>query len=259
MLRFLLPFLFILPLNATLRAAEVPPEIVKAMRLPKGDEQNKALDAAAQEWAQKEPTAALAWVLQLPANLSFRESGVVSAVCGRSYGKLSADWLVQQGSTVALERLHGLILAWAPVDAAGAAAWCLQAPKNVRYYAYFTMADALCRKDPPSAADWAAKVEAAEDRLAATHGVAMIWGRSNLAPATAWIKQLKPEEAKLAARVIVGDHYSQLNVGKKDEAAVAAVKEWIEQLPLSKQDKNYALLGPLLDSHGPLWPAAKRK
>jgi hypothetical protein len=131
----------------------------------------------------------------------------------------------------------------------------MQAPKNVRYYAYFTMADALCRKDPSTAADWALKLEAEDDRLAAIHGVAIIWGRSNIPAATVWIKQLKPADARFAARVIAGDNYSKLSGGKKN---MTAVKEWVEQLPLSEQDKEYVLNGPSLDSHGPLWPSIKR-
>jgi hypothetical protein len=268
MLRIPLSFFFGLILGANVLAAEgtpspgtpdartvkLPPEIEQAMAMPKGDDRNKALDAAAKEWAQKEPIAALSWALQLPPDLSFKEAGVVASACGRTNGKIAADWLVKQDSPAVWDRLHPLILAWAPVDPTGAAAWCLQAPKSVRYYAFFTMADALCRKDPPSSGDWALKVPAEDDRFAAIHGVAMIWGRSNIPGATTWIKQLKPAEARFAARIIAGDNYSKLG-GKRN---LPAVKEWVEQLPLSEQDKDYALNGPSLDSHGPLWPTVKR-
>ena len=50
-------------------ADAVPPEVQKALELPKGDEKTKALLAAAGEWAKKDSTAALAWSQQLPRDI----------------------------------------------------------------------------------------------------------------------------------------------------------------------------------------------
>lgn len=233
------------PTTQNTDAGKVPPEVDQAMQLPKGDAQTKALAAALQDWGRKDPTAALVWAFKLPAPTSGQVVNVLLPVCATSNGKITADWLVKQNTRATLGNMHGTMYVWSRSDAAAAAAWCMTAPKNVRLCAFFSVGDGWYTKDAKAAADWAVKLESADDRLAAIRGVALKWGRSNIPAVTTWIKTLKPDEIKLAAKTIVGDsHANKLNPG--GAAGDAAIKAWVEQLSLSDADKDDVLKGPPL-------------
>jgi len=121
-------------------ADAVPPNVQKALQLPKGDEKTKELSAAAGEWAKKDPTAALAWSQQLPRDTPFSVSAGVVAACALANGKASADWAVQHSRPPEFGPLHGLLFVWSSrSDPAAAAAWCAEAPKNARYISFFSV------------------------------------------------------------------------------------------------------------------------
>jgi len=121
-------------------ADAVPPDVQKALELPKGDEKTKALLAAAGAWAKKDPTAALAWSQQLPRDIPFSVNAGVVAACALADGKASADWAVQHSRPPEFGPLHGLLFVWSSRgDPATAAAWCAEAPKNARYLSYFSV------------------------------------------------------------------------------------------------------------------------
>ena len=95
----------------------------------------------------------------------------------------------------------------------------------------------MARKKPADATAWAAKLEAQKDRLSANRGIALIWGRrKDLAPVAAWIRTLPKEEMAPAAKTVIENwKYNKFNDGgKKNEAAV---KEWVDQLPLTDAEK----------------------
>ncbi|HEY3319232.1 MAG TPA: hypothetical protein VGP72_02005 [Planctomycetota bacterium] len=227
----------------------VPAEVERAMRLPVGAERTKALQSAAQGWAQNHPAAVLSWLHQLPRNQQGIGLNVVG-VCARTNGKVSADWSINKGANA---WLHQLLVGWAVADPRAAEAWCVQTaiPKEVRFLAFASVGDGACRKDPPLAAAWAAKLEANEDRLAAISGVALLWGRANMAAATVWVKQLQPLEAQIAARTVVADWKANKFHTQEGAKDTVAIRAFLEQLALSGKEKNQVLNSPQINWYIP--------
>jgi hypothetical protein len=245
----------------SMSANQIPPDVEKALQMPKGAEQSKALGIAAVAWAKTDPTGALAWLLKLPQDVAGPLLFPVTSTCGQTNGKLCADWLVQQGTLAALSRLHALLWAWATGDPVPAAAWCAQAPKNVRYLAFFSVGDGWGgRKDAPAGADWAGKLPDHDDRLAAVRGVAQSWSLKDLTATTVWIKGLAPEEMKTGAESVVGTKRA-FSKGNKDIAGdEASLRAWLDQLPLSAADKDEVLKSAPINIYATLravTPAAK--
>jgi hypothetical protein len=232
-------------------ADAVPPEVQKALELPKGDEKTKALSAAAGEWAKKDPTAALAWSQKLPRDIPFSVSAGVVAACALADGKASADWAVQHSRPPEFGPLHGLLFVWSSRgDPAAAAAWCAEAPKTARYISFFSVGDGWYLKDQPAASQWVATLESADDRHAAIHGLALKWGRANIPAATVWIKQLKGDDLKVAVKAIAGDWRANKFNNGSNARNEAAMKEWLDSFPLSDADKTEDLTGPPLSNTG---------
>jgi len=232
------------PQNATAAAAapSVPADVEKAMQQPEGAERTKAIVASAQEWAKKEPMAALAWSLKLPPALARNVAGWVAGACGRTHGKETADLVVQNKAYYAL---HGTLVSWGLVDHTPACEWALAAPKELRPVSIFSAADGFCRKDPAAAGEWVLTVPGDDDRAAAVDGVAMMWFRSNVPGISAWIKKLKPADAKLAAKIGVWDatnnRFRGKNRGEKDDAAI---KAFLDEVAFSDADREEIMKTP---------------
>ncbi len=65
---------------------------------------------------------------------------------------------------------------------------------------------------------------------------------TELPAATAWIKKLEPREARLAATVFAQEQKKLFTTdGKRDEAAI---RKWLDELPLSDADKQDVLSHP---------------
>jgi ABC-type taurine transport system substrate-binding protein len=111
----------------------------------------------------------------------------------------------------------------------------------MRYLAYFSLGDDLCRKNPASAAAWAAQLPPGDDHLAAVHGIALIWARGDIAAATVWIKQLDPQDMKRAAQAV-----AEAWGGLKGKGG-PTLEGWLDQLSLSATDKEDVLKGPRPD------------
>lgn len=223
-------------------AQPLPPDLQQALQMPAGPAQTKALVAAARNWGEKDARGYLTWALPLPAPLyePVRQS---VAVCGKSPNvQAAADWLVQQDSPRVTMLLHGVMLGWALENKAAAEAWSLQlqTTRDNRYVSIFTVADALCRKDPQSAVAWTATLTAPGDRHAALDGTVTIWIRGDFAALTTWLKQLNPSDLPWAALV------AARNWRPKPDLTLAA---WLDQLPLSALDKANTLKGPYPDSY----------
>ena len=232
-------------------ADAVPPDVQKAMQLPKGGERTKAILAAAGEWAKKDPTAALAWSQQLPRDTPFSVSAGVVAACALANGKASADWAVQHSRPPEFGPLHGLLYVWSSKgDPAAAAAWCAEAPKNARYISFFSVGDGWYLKDQAAVCSWAAKLESADDRHGAIHGIALKWGRANIPAASVWIRQLKGDDLKVAVKAIAGDWRANKFNNGSNARNEAAMKEWLDSFPLSDADKTEDLTGPALSNTG---------
>jgi len=219
---------------------KTPPEVEKALQMPEGDDQTKALIAATTDWTKKDPAAALTWSSQLPKNICEKVFVPVLLVNPPA----SADWMIQHNNTgYNNNHLHGVLVTWGRTDPAAAAAWCQKTKmedKEVRRTAWFSVADGMARKNLKDAGAWAEKVEANEDRLAAIGGVAMMWGRGNVTTAAPWIKQLKPEEMKAAIATIAKDwHMTKLK--SQGTTKAEAVKPWLDQFPLSDKEKEELL------------------
>ncbi len=234
------------PLPASVAAKDTPPQITTAMQMPKGPDQVKALQAAAVDWAKKDPSAVLAWLVQLPPDLYAKLSPPVSSACATTDGKGTADWLVQSGQPAVWALLHFALVTWGKSDPEAAAAWCMQVPSPLRSISFFSVADGWCRKNPPSAAAWVMKVPALDDRLAALQGVALLWDRGDNSAATAWIKQLPPPEMKIAAKV-VADDWRFARFPSPEIKSQTSAKAWLAQLPLSEADQADILKTPPLD------------
>jgi hypothetical protein len=226
--------------------ASVPAEIEKAMQLPDGKEKIDAIGAALKSWSQNDPTAGLAWLLAKPPRLYGQLRGNVASFADGADPGRSADWLVQQGSRPALDYLHVMLTTWARTDSNAATAWCagLQSKDaRAREVSFYSVADGLCRKKPELAAAWAAKVQAAEDRLSAVGGTTTIWARADIVAATAWIKTLGPPELKRAAQVVVAV-WSYAKGTKASPNTWRNVQEWLDQTSLGTADKEFVLKNP---------------
>jgi hypothetical protein len=223
-------------------AQQLPPDLQQALQMPAGPDQTKAVVAAAKAWGEKDARGYLTWTLALPSPLHEQVRQSIS-VCGKSPNvKAAADWLVQQDSPRVTMMLHGLTLGWSQQDMAAAEAWCLQlqTTRDNRYVTIFTVADALCRKDPKSAVAWTATLTAPDDRHAGLDGTVTIWIRGDYAATAAWMKQLNPADLKWAALV------AARNWRAKPDLTLAA---YLDQFPLSAADKADTLKGPYPDSY----------
>src|ERR1041384_3016170 len=76
-------------------AATVPPDVEKTLQLPKGADQNKALGAAAADWAKKDPAAALGWLKSMPRGTALEIYSAVVNTCALNSPKVAAEWMVQ--------------------------------------------------------------------------------------------------------------------------------------------------------------------
>ncbi|HEV7404394.1 MAG TPA: hypothetical protein VGO11_15750 [Chthoniobacteraceae bacterium] len=229
------------PAPAVAPAPPLPPDLQQALQMPAGPDQTKAVVAAARAWGEKDAKGYLTWALTLPPPLYGPVQQNVS-ICGKCPEvKAAADWLVQQDSPKVTMLLHGLMLGWSLQDMPAAEAWCLQlhTTRDNRYVSFFTVADALCRKDAKSAVAWTETLTPPDDRNAAIDGTVTIWIRGDLAAMTTWIKQLNPSDLKWAALV------AARNWRSKDLTLAA----WLDQLPLSAPDKAATLKGPYPDSY----------
>lgn len=220
-----------------------PTDVQHALQMPDGPDRNKALGAAIKAWAQRDPDAYVAWTVAQPQKI-YDQARMSAAACGDAANpKTGADWLVQQGTPHAIMVMHGYLLGWSKTAPDAVIAWCSQASysnPDVRYAAFFTIGDGLCRKDPAMATAWAAQLPQNEDRLAAVHGIALIWARGNISAVTAWIQQLNPQDMKRAAMAVAETWRLVKNGGPSLEA-------WLDQLPLSPADKQEVLKGPRPD------------
>jgi hypothetical protein len=231
------------PAPAPTAVGAVSGDVEAALLMPAGLQQNKALAAAATNWAKRDPTGALAWLLQSPPDIFPKMVGTVAGACGQTNGKACADLLVQNGTAKAWTVMHPLLVSWGKTDPASATAWCPSTPPLIHYLAFFSVADGYCRKDAPTAAAWAAQVQPPEDRGYAIQGVALLWGRANLDAATPWVKGLPPEDMKTAATTIAKDwHLNKLTDAEKQSALTA--QQWLVQLPLSAADQDAILKSP---------------
>ena len=224
---------------------QLPPDLQQALRMPAGLEQTKAVVAAAKAWGEKDAKGYLTWALTLPMPL-YGPVQQSASVCGKSpHVQAGVDWLIQQDSPKVTMLLHGVTLGWAHEDMAAAEAWCLQlqTTRDNRYVSIFTVADALCRKDPKSAVAWTATLTAPDDRKAALDGTVTIWIRGGYAAMTTWIQQLSLPEMKWAALV------AARNWRAKRERPDLTLAAWLDQLPLSALDKAEIGKGPYPDSY----------
>ncbi len=234
-------------------AIKAPEAVEKDLQMVKGPEQNKALTKDITAWAKKEPLVALAWVSrESPKEFSNFLGTQVIVALSHFNGKIAADWLIKNFEAPDYWRLHNLIFAWSLYgNEIQAADWCMKAPAEARYLSFLSVGDGWCDKDASAAADWALKLKSETDRLGAIHGVTFKWARKDFPKVTAWIKELKPAEAKCAARAILTDwKFWKLSDGGIKYNDAAAIKEWIDKLPFSDKEKEELLKSPPLDMHG---------
>jgi hypothetical protein len=227
-------------------AISAPAEVEKAMAMPEGKEKNAALGAAMKAWAQQDATAGLTWALALTPREFAQVRGNLAMFGQGANPAASADWLIQQGSPSAFDALHGMLLSWAGTDPASASAWCVALQSKdakARKLSFFSVADGLSRKKPESATAWVAQLQPGEDRLAAVEGTTIIWARGDIVAATAWIKTLSPSEVKRAAQTVVSVWRFAKGTSKTPNPW-HTVQEWLDQIPLSPEDKAYVLKNP---------------
>ena len=232
-------------------APPVPPDVTKALQLPKGFAQNTALKTAAGEWAKKNPMEALDWVLNSPLEIGEKAAEPVCAACGAAYGRPAAEHLLQhQQIPPGIWRtryMHPLLVSWAKASPSTAIEWALHSPTDIRYLAVFSVADGYCRIDPAGASSWALTLNSPDERLAAIEAVALERAHQDLATATQWIVKLKPNELNLAAQAIV-DYWRLTKLSPDQIKNDFSEEQWLAQLPLSKDDQEAILSAPPLPS-----------
>ena len=249
---FLMIVLVCAPLSiaGTSETTKIPEAVEKDLQMSKGPEQNKALTKDIADWVKKEPLVVLSWASREASKelSNFIGPQVLRALVPVN-GEVAADWLIKNFGPPDYWRLHQLLLYWSQFGGhPEAVVWCLKAPAEVRYMSIFSVGDGLCRKDPPAAADWALKLKAEKrDRLAAVHGVILMWARGDFAKATEWIKNLEPAEAKFATVVMLSEWKNNKEAKGND---VTAKKKWLEQLPFSDTEKEELLKSPPFDTYG---------
>jgi len=225
--------------TAAAGSSAIPAAVLKALELPEGAERTKALGAAAVEWQQKDPKAALVWAVGLPKGQSnYQTLNRVSQAWGNRDPKVALECAMSldpKGGNSAMMALHLIVTAWARADAPAALAWAeKQTRADLHRTAYFSVADGWAQKDPPPAAAWAAKLTDENDRHLAVGEVAHVWANSSIIAknpeaAMAWVEKLQPADMKIAAASIAW------GLARAD---AAKAKAWVEKLPLKDAEKT---------------------
>jgi len=190
---------------------KVPPEIEKAMQMPTGKGREKVLNPAIVEWAKQDPTAALAWALELPASLNAVHLFTL-ARCGEAHGKVSADWLLQRK---AYSKLHFVLCWWSQLDPSPALEWCMQAPDEARHLSFASLANGWTYKDPKEATAGFMKLKSMDDQCSMAYGICKAWiwstrGHPELtSAATTWALALEPKEVRLAGLYGIGSGWGR--------------------------------------------------
>ena len=254
------------PSSASVAKVAVPPEFEKdfaaAVQIDDAAKRAKALCLIGKAWSKKDPIAALGWSDYLMAegtllphikNMEY-QWGVTCSVlydCGSDpvRAKLMADYILSQKDVVSnlptgyffrpTTKLIKLNSLWVVSDPVACTAFCMKAPPSLRYAAFMSAGSKWAQSNPSAALAWTLKLESDKDRYSAIMGVGNGLSVKNIDMATEWIKKLKPEEARNATKLVFQ------NYRRKD---AAAAKEWVEKLGLSKEDTEYVLNGPWLNS-----------
>ena len=96
------------------------------------------------------------------------------------------------------QALNGVVMAWADVDPASAAAWVVQLKDN-NDWLVASVAGPWGRKDPRSAASWVEGLSQGPSKTMACQNLGMSWGSSHREDAMAWAEKIQNEEEKQAA------------------------------------------------------------
>jgi len=246
------------PASSVVEGGKVPSEFAKAidaaMQLPVGEERLKAFITVGIEWSKKEPIPAMLWASKLrwelfPPNPTLQVPMKVSYALGKGKdARIVADWFISPECDAG-EKGHwfyDLIQMWGEVDSEAALAWALQMPKDtdavLRFKCFLALGNGWIAKVKKSGgalngSELFSRIKSRDDRLAAVMGAAT--KGTDIPTATAWVKKLEPGEARLAATVIA-QQWKKIfsDGGKRDEAAI---KKWLDQLPLSDSDKEDVL------------------
>lgn len=96
------------------------------------------------------------------------------------------------------QALNGVVMGWAEVDPASAAAWVVQLKEDDAWLVA-SVAGPWGRKDPQSAASWVESLSSASVKTMACQNLATSWGASHREQAMAWAEKLQNEDEKQAA------------------------------------------------------------
>jgi hypothetical protein len=226
-------------------------EIAAAMQLPVGDDRLQAFIKVGIDWSQKEPVEAMRWSSKLskdlfPPNPTAQVPMKVSYALGATKNaRIVADWFISPQCD-ANEKPHwfyDLIQMWGEVDTDAALAWSQHLPNGtdagMRYKCFLALGNGWMMKVRKSggridACELFSKLDSEPDRLAAIMGAAL--KETDIATATAWIKKLRPNEARLAATMRAQNW--QKTFAKDGQRDDEALKKWLDNLPLSEADKQ---------------------
>ncbi len=225
--------------------------------------------SVAQNWATRDPAAALAWAQaqrQIPFGMS-PVNGVVQGWWKKDPAAAEAFALAQIGTPLGKQLISSMASQMAMQDRAKATAWVNQIPdQDLRRQAYSMVGAQLAFSDPQAAGEWALSLppEAVSE---AVGSIASIWAQSDPAAAAHWLEGLSggardsaiisyssvtaetdPAAATAWAATIADESKRasalRLPIRQWLEQDAAAARTWIQNSSLGEEEKARLLATP---------------
>jgi len=170
-----------------------------AMKLPDEESKDDIVNSIASIWGNKDPQAVIKWASQLPEGEQRKEiiEGALGTVAGNDPRK-AIEMLNSLGLSGDADATGRIVSRWVDNDVDAASAWIKALPDGeARNNSLKTVADHFAGDDPETAIEWAQIITDSESRTSALKSVARTWRRHDTEAALAWVASSNlPEDFK---------------------------------------------------------------
>ncbi|MDD5262648.1 MAG: hypothetical protein PHD76_12455 [Methylacidiphilales bacterium] len=207
-----------------------------ALQLPAGNDRSNAFQGIASQWAQKDPQAAIAWMVgQLPAGAD-RDSAQRTIVDNWAATDPKAAILYAQSQTgdTAANLVRNVAAQWLNSDSAAAVSWLKTLPDGAtKTQVINALSNQWARSDPQTAAAYALTLTG-EAQATLANAVAGRWASSDPAAAAKWIASLPAGTQNNGVYTTMATEWA-----RKDSYQAST---WLQQLPTGS-NRDSAILG----------------
>jgi hypothetical protein len=164
-----------------------------------GEEKTESTKKALNGWAGKDPAAAAAYVATLPAAEQDKYTGAVAGRWANRNPAEAAAWVNTQPEGEGRKEAVGSVMGtWAETEPDKASAWLVTQPDGAsKDQGIVTLANSQMRSDPEAALTWAATIQDPTTRSLQLKTNVRQWARRDNAAATQWVNSapgLAPDE-----------------------------------------------------------------